>query len=181
MARVIGWFQVRAMQYPGEAASELELPFCCFDGDSLRFRDVNHAMSGALGHGTDALRAMTLEELLRPEAAGAFRTAIDGLGEGFTDVGLWQLRRASGEWWPVAIRARRLGGGGAPGVVAILQDASRLLALQRAHDRLARRLRERETTLRLARHQLGIGIGKMEVDSGRMVWSDSTLHDTRDF
>ncbi|NYS26580.1 PAS domain S-box protein [Rhodobacteraceae bacterium 2376] len=156
-----------------EAASALELPFFRFDADALRIRDVNHAMSSALGYSTDALQAMTLEELLRPEEASAFRSAIDGLGDRFTDVGLWQLRRHSGEWWQVEIRMRSPGGEGEPGVVAIVQDASRLLALQRAHDKLARRLHERETTLRLARHQLGVGIGKMEIDSGRMVWSDS--------
>ncbi len=157
----------------GQAATDLDFAFCCFDVDSLRIRDANQGMSVALGYSADALREMSFAELLRPDAAEEFRVALEKQGDGFTNLGLWQMARRSGESWDVEIRVRRPGGKDSPEVVAIFQDASQQVALQSANNALTRRLNERERTLSLVRHQLGVGVGKVEIESGRMVWSGS--------
>ncbi|MGY6534804.1 MAG: PAS domain S-box protein [Pararhodobacter sp.] len=106
----------------GDAASTLAIPFCCFDAASLRIQDANRAFSTALGYSLEALKEMTWAELLPPEDAGAFRAALAGVGDGFADLGLWQLRQLSGAQWPATIRGRRLGQGASHLVLVTVQD-----------------------------------------------------------
>ena len=80
----------------GQSATDLDFPFCCFNAESLRIRDVNQGMSLALGYSADALREMSFRELLRPDAAKEFRVALEGLGDGFTNLEHWQIIRRSG-------------------------------------------------------------------------------------
>lgn len=149
----------------GEAANELEIPFCCFDACSLRIHDVNDEMSKALGYSVDALQAMTLEELLVSDEAAAFRDATDGLGERFADMGVWHLRLRSGAQWSVAIRGCQLAKAEPPRVFATMQDASPRVGQWHGHGQ--------EANLRHAQKLLGIGIWKLEIATGRQIWSEN--------
>ncbi|WP_209425054.1 PAS domain S-box protein [Pararhodobacter sp. SW119] len=154
-----------------QAAILLAFPYCRFDPGSLRLLGVNRELSDALGYSFNELHAMTLEEILRPEDVAGFRAALEALGTSFANAGLWRLRRASGECWPVDIRWRRLANGEGPEIFATLHDASGRAALQSRCDAQDLRLRECDTTLHLARRMLDIGTWKMEVETGQITWS----------
>ncbi len=147
-----------------QAASDLGLPFCGFDAGTLRILDVNDILSRSLGYSADTLEAMTLEALLAPGEAGAFRTALAGLGRSFTDLGQWHLRQHAGGWWPVTIRGRQLATDAAPLVCVTLQEAPPRGAPPDAA--------EQGVDLRLAQNLLNIGIWKLDLATGQQSWSE---------
>lgn len=159
-----------------EAAIALELHFCNFRVESLRVIETSKDLALILGYRPESLQGMTLDTLLRPEDVAGFRAALNGLDENFKDVGLWNLRRQSGEWLPVEMRARSVKDGEETSVVVIIRDASRLFALQRERDEGDRRLAEEKANLRMAQELLDVGIWKLDMVTGRMNWSENVYH-----
>lgn len=127
-------------------------PMWIYHRSSLRILAVNSAALRRLGYSREEFLDMTIADL---RATGAVAAATDSLDE----MGVHQLIAKSGELFFAGIRAQSIDWCGAQAKLVCARDVTGLV--------------EMEASLRTAKRLLDLGTWKMEVETGRIEWSDN--------
>ncbi|ROQ01150.1 PAS domain S-box-containing protein [Stella humosa] len=144
-------------------------PMWIYSIDTLRFLDVNAAATARYGYSRDEFLAMTIADIRPEEDAPALRLWIDAGLTGLRESGIWRHRLKSGKVIQAAIRSQPVTYQGQPSRLVSTMDVTRLLELEK--DRAT--LLEQQATMRTAQRLLGIGIWKMNLESGALSWSEN--------
>ncbi len=160
-------------------------PMWVYDLGTLQFLDVNTAAIAAYGYSREELLALKATDVRPEEDIPAFLESIRSAGTKRCEVSTFRHRRKSGEVFFVQITAQLIDWQGRRAELVSVRDVNRAVALERERETLLRReaslrataeaaaeqLAEQVANLRIAQRLIGMGVWKLELWSGRLVWS----------
>lgn len=151
-------------------------PMWIYDLQTLRFVEVNEAATLKYGYSRQEFLAMTLKDIRPEEDVPALLQNIREAPSGFDRAGVWRHRLKDGREIHVDIVSQTVDYRGVPAKLVCARDVTRLVdvVLRSQELRAANSaLLEQQAKLRTVQRLLGVGIWKLDVDSGVLTWSDN--------
>ena len=169
-------------------------PMWVYDPETLRFLDANESAQSRYGYRRDEFLAMSVADIRPAEDVDRLLEAVASAERGLEERGVWRHRLKSGEIIFVHTASRQLDYDGKIARLVSARDVTRLVELERQTARLIEhetqtrrraeaashqfqatnlRLQEQEANLRTAQRLLGLGIWKLDLETGTLWWSDN--------
>ena len=138
-----------------------------FDGDTLRFIQVNRGARENLGYSIEELRGLTPLELKPEHTAESFAVLLQPLRDGSADQIAFNTvhRRKDGTSYDVEVRLQLARGESSPAFFAVIQDITEQKRAEAA-------LRQSEASLVNAQRIANLGNWDWNIVTGDLHWSD---------
>lgn len=144
-------------------------PMWIFEKATLRVLDGNDAAVRKMGYSREELCRMTIADFRHPADRPGLIDAIKALTDAPVEAGVWSVVTATGDTLMMDIHWRPMSRNGVEVVLATLRDVTNLT-------QTILHLREHKANLRTAKRLLGVGFWRLELESGRLDWSEN-VHD----
>lgn len=146
-------------------------PMFVFDLDSLAFLAVNAAAIQHYGYSQSEFLAMTVRDVLLPEAVPAWRRVLGEAAPRHFQAGLWRHRRRDGSLIDVEVTTSEMPFAGRPAQLAVVTDVTE-------HQRVEAALRESEARLRQVLESVSEGIFAVD-GQYRLLIGNTSFHKLR--